>query len=126
MGWSMGGFIAQARAVNYADRIDKLVLLSTDPGGIEADLASPDVWSELIDTSGTPNEQARRLLFLLFPNDVAESFYRQVGDIVAAARAQVSVELLNRQAAAMDAWQRNGMTSKLRELCVPVLIATGT
>ena len=39
MGWSMGGFIAQALAVNYADRVDKLVLLSTDPGGIEADLA---------------------------------------------------------------------------------------
>jgi pimeloyl-ACP methyl ester carboxylesterase len=57
MGWSMGGFIAQALALSYAHRIDKLVLLSTDPGGIEADLASPDAWSELIDTSGTPNEQ---------------------------------------------------------------------
>src|SRR5215217_8014952 len=28
MGWSMGGFIAQAVAVNYADRVNKLVLLS--------------------------------------------------------------------------------------------------
>src|SRR5262249_21786473 len=71
-------------------------------------------------------EQARRMLFLLFPTDVAESFYRQFGDIVAAARARLSVELLNRQAAAIDAWHRNGMTSKLRELRVPVLIATGT
>lgn len=66
MGWSMGGFIAQALASSYADRIDKLVLLSTDPGGIEADLASPVVWSKLIDTSGTPDEQARRLLFLKY------------------------------------------------------------
>jgi pimeloyl-ACP methyl ester carboxylesterase len=126
MGWSMGGFIAQAFAVKYADRVDKLVLLSTDPGGMEADIASPGVWSELLDTSGTPNEQARRMLFLLFPADVAEFFYRQFGDIVAAARARLSVELLNRQAVAMDAWHRNGMTSKLRELRVPVLIATGT
>src|SRR6476646_8348433 len=45
MGWSMGGFIAQAFAVKYADRVDKLVLLSTHPGSIQADLASPDVWS---------------------------------------------------------------------------------
>jgi pimeloyl-ACP methyl ester carboxylesterase len=45
MGWSMGGFIAQALALNYADRVNKLVLLSTDSGGIEADLASPDPWS---------------------------------------------------------------------------------
>jgi pimeloyl-ACP methyl ester carboxylesterase len=126
MGWSMGGFIAQAFALNYADRVDKLVLLSTDFGGIDADLASPDVWAKLIDTSGTPNEQARRLLFLLFPNDVAEFFYRQFGDIVAAARAQLSVELLNRQAAAMYAWHRNGVASQLREIRVPVLIAIGT
>jgi pimeloyl-ACP methyl ester carboxylesterase len=126
MGWSMGGFIAQAFAVKYADRVDKLVLLSTDPGGTEADLISPDVWSKLLDTSGTPNEQARRLLFLLFPNDAAVPFYRRFGDIVATARAQVSVELLNRQASAMEAWHRNGITSKLRELRVPVLIATGT
>src|SRR5262245_7475444 len=126
MGWAMGGFVAQALAVKYADRVDKLVLLSTDPGGGEADTALPDVWSQLLDTSGTPNEQARRLLFLLFPNDVAESFYREFGDIVAAARAQLSVELLNRQAAAMAAWHRNGLTSQLCNIRVPVFIATGT
>ena len=97
MGWSMGGFIAQAFAVKYTDLVDKLVLLSTDPGGTEADIASPQVWLELLDTSGTPNEQAWRMLFLLFPTDVAESFYRQFADIVAAARARLSVELLNRR-----------------------------
>jgi len=126
IGWSMGGFIAQAFAVKYTDRVDKLVLLSTDPGGMETDLASPDVWSKLLDTSGTPNEQARRMLFLLFPTNVAESFYRQFGDIVAAARARLSVELLNRQAAAMEAWHRTGLTSRPRHLRVPVLVATGT
>ena len=115
MGWSMGGFIAQAFALKHANRVDKLVLLSTDSGGMEADLALPDVWSELFDTSGTPNEQARCLLFLLFPNDVAESFYRQFGEIVVAARAQLSVELLNRQAAAMDAWHRNGIAGQLQK-----------
>ena len=125
LGWSMGGFIAQAFALKYADRINKLVLLSTDSGGIEADVASPDVWSELLDTSGTPNEQARRLLFLLFPKDVAESFYRRFGDIVAAARAQLSVELLNRQAAAMDGWHRNGFVAQMRDIRVPVLVAAG-
>ena len=125
LGWSMGGFIAQALALKCADRISKLVLLSTDSGGIEADLASPGVWSELLNTSGTPNEQARRLLFLLFPTDVAESFYREFGDVVATARAQLSVEVLNRQADAMDAWHRNGVAGQLREISVPVLIAAG-
>jgi pimeloyl-ACP methyl ester carboxylesterase len=45
---------------------------------------------------------------------------------VAAARAQLSVDLLNRQATAMDAWHRNGVASRLREIGVPVLIAAGT
>ena len=126
LGWSMGGFIAQTLAVEHPDRVDKLILLSTDSGGTDADLASPAVWSQLIDTSGTPHEQARRLLSLLFPSGVAESFYRDFGDIVAAARAQLSPDLLRRQAAAMDAWHRNGVANRLREIRVPVLIATGT
>ena len=76
--------------------------------------------------SGTPHEQARRLLSLLFPSDVAESFYREYGDIVAAARAQLSPELMKRQASAMGAWRRNGVGDGLREISAPVLIATGT
>lgn len=126
LGWSMGGFVAQMLALQHPDRVNKLILLSTDPGGDDADLASAAVWSLLIDTSGTPHEQARRLLSLLFPSDVAESFYRDFGDIVAAARARLSPQLVNRQAAAMDEWHRNGVGSRLQEINAPVLIATGT
>jgi pimeloyl-ACP methyl ester carboxylesterase len=67
LGWSLGGFIAQALALQHPARVNKLVLLSTDAGGADAQLASPAVRSQLIDTSGTPREQARRLLSLLFP-----------------------------------------------------------
>jgi pimeloyl-ACP methyl ester carboxylesterase len=126
LGWSMGGFIAQTLALQQPGRINKLVLLSTDPGGADADLASAEVWSQLIDMSGTPHEQARRLLSLLFPGAVAESIYREFGDIVATARAQLSPSLVDRQAAAMDAWHRTGIGNILREMNVPVLIATGT
>ena len=126
LGWSMGGFIAQTLAVQHPDRINKLVLLSTDPGGPDADLASSAVWSRLIDISGTPHEQARRLLSLLFPSDVAESFYREYGDIVAAARARLSPDLIKCQAAAMDAWHRKGVGDGLQEIIAPVLIATGS
>ncbi|PYJ70025.1 MAG: hypothetical protein DME76_07010 [Verrucomicrobia bacterium] len=88
LGWSMSGFIAQTLALQYPDRVEKLVLLSTDSGGADADLASAAMWSQLIDISGTPQEQARRLLSLLFPSTVA------------AARARLSPDLINRQAAA--------------------------
>jgi pimeloyl-ACP methyl ester carboxylesterase len=41
LGWSMGGFIAQTLAFNDPARVHKLILLSTDPGGTAAELASP-------------------------------------------------------------------------------------
>jgi pimeloyl-ACP methyl ester carboxylesterase len=126
LGWSMGGFIAQTLAVQHPGRITKLILLSTDSGGADADLASAAVWSQLIDMSGTPHEQARRLLSLLFPRAMAESIYREFGDTVAATRAQLSPSLVNRQVAAMDAWHRTGIGNRPREINMPVLIATGT
>lgn len=126
LGWSMGGFVAQTLALQHADRVSKLILLSTDPGGADADLASTAVWSQLIEMSGTPYEQARRLLSLLFPSDVVEFFYREYGDIVAAACARLSPELNKRQASAMDAWHRNGVENRLRDIGMPVLIASGT
>jgi hypothetical protein len=46
-------------------------------------------------------------VFVRLPN-VAESIYREFGDIVAAARTQLSHDLVNRQAAAMEAWHRTG------------------
>lgn len=78
LGWSMAGFIAQTLALNHPARVHKLILLSTDPGGADAKLASAAVQAQLTDTSGTPHEQARRLLFLLFPDDLAESHLSRV------------------------------------------------
>src|SRR6266480_7957825 len=118
--------IPRGECLHQGSRINKLILLSRDPGGSDADRASTAVWSQLIDMSGTPRQQARRLLSLLFPNDVAESIYREFGDIVAGARAQLSSHLVNRQVAAMDAWHRIGIGNRLGQMNVPVLIATGT
>src|SRR5207244_4700456 len=124
LGWSMGGFIAQTLALQHPDRVNKLILLSTDSGGAQADLALTAVWSQLIDMSGTPHEQARRLLSLLFPSGVAESFYLEFGDVVAAARARLSPDLVSRQGAAMDAWHRNGVGRLVREISAAVPMAT--
>jgi pimeloyl-ACP methyl ester carboxylesterase len=112
--------------LQHPNRVNKLILLSTDSGGSDADLASATVWSQLIDMSGTPHEQARRLLFLLFPSDFAESIYQQFGDIVATARARLSPDLVKRQAAAMDVWHHSRVSNRLREITQPVLIATGS
>lgn len=62
----------------------------TAPAGGDADLASAEVWSQLIDMSGNPHEQAHRLLSLLFSGEIAESTYREFGNIVDGARAVIS------------------------------------
>src|SRR5207244_11026944 len=69
LGWSMGGFIAQTLALQHPDRVAKLILLSTDSGGSEADLASAAVWSQLVDNSAAPYDHAKRVLSLMFPMD---------------------------------------------------------
>ena len=103
-GWSMGGFIAQALAAQSPQRVEALVLLSTDPGGPDAVLADPAIWAQLADNSGTPREQATRLISLLFPPPVASEIDRQFGDVVTAARAELSPAALDAQANAMASW----------------------
>jgi pimeloyl-ACP methyl ester carboxylesterase len=104
VGWSMGGFVAQALALRAPARVGALVLLATDPGGAAATLADPDVWARLISRDGSPREQATRLLSLIFPAPVAAEIDREVGDVVAAARARLAPEALSAQEAAIVAW----------------------
>jgi pimeloyl-ACP methyl ester carboxylesterase len=103
-GWSMGGFVAQRLALRAPGRIERLVLLSTDPGGGEAIAADPAAWARLTDRSGTPREQASRLIALLFPADVAPGIDERFGKLVASARAALDPVALGAQEAAMDGW----------------------
>lgn len=106
-GWSMGGFVAQRLAARAPGRVSSLALLATDPGGPGAVPAGRDAWSRLIDHSGTPTEQATRLIGLLFPPELAVEIDREVGAVVAAARAGLDPEVLRAQEAAMEAWHRD-------------------
>lgn len=123
-GWSMGGFVAQALAVRAPRRVEALVLLATDPGGPESVPADPAIWARLTDTSGTPREQASRLISLLFPGPVAAEIDRRFGDVVAAARAQLSPAALEAQANAMAAWHATAQPPP-PDPSPPVLIACG-
>lgn len=106
VGWSMGGFAAQRLAEASPATVGALGLLATDPGGSESVAADPADWGQLTDHSGPPREQASRLISLLFPPPRAEQIDREFGEIVAAARADLSPAVLVAQEGAMEAWHR--------------------
>ena len=66
------------------------------------------------------------MLSLLFGEELAQSLYPQVGDIIAAARARLNQDLLDRQRSAVEAWHQKGVAERLGRISVPTLIAAGT
>jgi 3-oxoadipate enol-lactonase len=124
-GWSMGGFIAQEIAARHPERVERLVLLATDPGGPATVKAPPEVEARLRDHSGTPRERAMRLLRLLFPPAVAVKMDAQYGELVAAARAALSIDALRAQEAAVDRWHDDDAGDRLPAITAPTLVAHG-
>jgi len=104
VGWSMGGFIAQALTATAPERVTGLALLGTDGGGPGAVRTDPAVWARLTDLTGTDREQATRLLELLFPPEVAAELDAQVGPLVAEARGMLDHGVIEAQDAAITAW----------------------
>lgn len=125
LGWSMGGYIAQALAAAHPDRVESLILLATDPGGeicVRGDAAD---WAILTDHSGSPRERADRLLDLLLPEAVTAGLGDDVRDVVAAAQAALAIEALAAQERAMDSWHSEPAAGRLSSIDCPALCAAG-
>ncbi|NOX61403.1 MAG: alpha/beta fold hydrolase [Chloroflexi bacterium] len=60
MGHSMGGFVAQALALDYPDRVDKLILAATNFGGPRHIPITPEAMAVLADTTSPPLERLWR------------------------------------------------------------------
>jgi pimeloyl-ACP methyl ester carboxylesterase len=125
LGWSMGGFVALALALSNPAKVSKLVLLSTSGGGDLGTPAEAAARERLRDVSGTPREQASRLISLLFPPERAAVVDAEFGEVVAAARADLSPDLVGRQWLAMEAWERRENAADVALISAPVLVATG-
>jgi pimeloyl-ACP methyl ester carboxylesterase len=118
VGWSMGGFVAQSLVRAAPARFTALGLIATHPGGADTVDAAPGVFGRLIDHSGTPREQATRLLSLLFPPERAAEADERFGELVAAARAALPERVLFMQEEAIVDW--HGRPSALPVLDAPI------
>ena len=71
LGWSMGGFVAQQLAVRHPERVRRLVLAGTNPGGDRTELGDPD--AQRIDSDpDRSDEAALEVLYPLTPAGRAE------------------------------------------------------
>lgn len=125
VGWSMGGFVAQSLAREAPGRVAALGLISTHPGGADTVDAGPGVFQTLIDHSGTPREQATRLLSLLFPPDRAAEADERFGDLVAAARAVLPEPVLFMQEEAIVEWHNRPTSLPVLDPPVPTAVVHG-
>lgn len=75
LGISMGGEIAQELALNYPEKVEKLILCSTNCGGEKAVEAEPHVMEMLTgDLEGVPPEDlVKGVLYLCFTQDFIET-----------------------------------------------------
>ena len=122
LGWSMGTYVAQELALNYPERVNRLILYAADVGGDKA-IHSPDVIAQLSDSSGTEMERGERLLRLIFP----EAWLKENPDprkYMQMPTEQVLPESIKNQGVAC--WKWAGTFSRLPQMKVPVLLITGT
>jgi pimeloyl-ACP methyl ester carboxylesterase len=120
-GWSMGGFVVQRVALRSPTRASSLALLATAPAGPSGVLGEQAARRALVDHSGTPREQATRLISLLFPLPLAASIDAEFGEIVAAARAAFPPRTLAAQERVLDEWHEHAQAPP-GEDAPPVLI----
>jgi pimeloyl-ACP methyl ester carboxylesterase len=126
VGWSMGGFVAQRLTLDTPGRVSSLTLMATDPGGPRAVRATPEHWARLTDLSGTPREQATRLIALLFPEPLVAAIDAAFGDLLAEARAALSHPAAEAQQRAIADWHATEQSPPDPATAPPVLVMVGT
>ncbi len=126
IGASMGGMIAQEVALEYPDRVRRLVLLCTMCGGSEQAPASPEVLAVLHAPRQelAPEVIARGTLYLLFPQRYIEENPQKMDEVVDAILiAPIKPQCFEWQLEGVEAWSCHPRLSTLRH---PTLIMTGT
>jgi pimeloyl-ACP methyl ester carboxylesterase len=128
LGWSMGGFVAQQLAIRHPDRVRRLVLAGTNPGGSRTVLGT----GREQEVDSNPDPSLAEILGELYPpNELGEGF-AFAGRLDSASEDgtipndfHVAAATTDAQVAAEDPWLRSEANFRaLGSLSVPTL-ATG-
>ena len=122
LGWSMGSYVAQELALNYPDKVNKVILYAADAGGDKA-IHIPDSIKQLTDTSGTERERGERLLRLIFPAEWLKA-NPDPRKYMPVPTTPVLPDSVKRQNSAIEKW--TGTYDRLSTIKSPVLLVTGT
>lgn len=129
LGWSMGGFVAQRLAILHPDRVSRLILAATNPGGSHTVLGTPR--ARAIDSE--PDPPLADILRELYPPHRQREGHRFLDRLVSASRSgeipddfDVPAATTRAQVAAEGPWLRSNRNYRqLMEVEAPTLVAAG-
>lgn len=122
LGWSMGGMIAQALAVEHPSQVDRLILCATFPG-------IGDVKPSQSAINDLRSSNTKRVMSVLFPTNQAsavQDFEIATSDYPTSP--SLSASTVAAQTIAVDQWfsSRDVAGQKIARINVPTLVADGT
>jgi pimeloyl-ACP methyl ester carboxylesterase len=125
LGWSLGGYVAQTVALNWPERVRRLVIVGSGPGGPDGPPPHPSV-AEIAAKQAPQREDIRFLFFTETEAGIAAA-ERHLTRIRFGERVPVAAESGRRQREAIVAWWKGegAARSRLTELSLPVLVANG-
>ena len=125
LGWSLGGYIAQTVTLNWPERVRRLVIAGSGPGGPDGPPPHPRV-AEIAAKHAPTREEVRFLFFTESEAGIAAA-ERHFTHIRLGERAPIAVESGRRQREAIVAWWRGegAARPRLADLSLPVLVANG-
>lgn len=124
LGISMGGYIAQELALNYPDKIKRLVLGCTGCGGDRAVTMSPERMEKFTANKGlNPEEILRKDMDIYFSDDYVGQHPEKIEEFVEISmRYYQPADAFFRQ---FDACLRHDTGDRLDQIDVPTLVMTG-
>jgi pimeloyl-ACP methyl ester carboxylesterase len=123
LGWSMGGAVAQELALNYPDKVGKLIVYASFCSHVKFVRPSQEVLNALTNETGTADDRIERFLPLIFSEKWRNENPNYLEGIPKATET-ISNQTLSHQLKAIVNWA--GICNKLTNITQPTLVIVGT